>query len=229
MDPFRPGLADPAEDEDEFEAITRAHLDCVLSAIRQSNVFIFTLGLTEAWVSRSDGAVYPACPGTIAGTFDPSNHQFVNFQVGDLVKDLIEAIDLMRSVSPELKIILTVSPVPLVATATSHHVYRATSYSKAALRAAAEEACQARENVFYFPAYEIVTGPQNEGFFGPDRRSVTPLGLDAVMDVLFSQSQLPEGAGDDRSLVLRPDLMRAVLDRECEEAATDQSSKPTRP
>ena len=58
--------------------MTRQHLDCVLAAFRQASVFVFTLGLTEAWVSRADGAVFPACPGTVAGSFDAGRHHFHN-------------------------------------------------------------------------------------------------------------------------------------------------------
>ena len=38
----------------------------------QSEIFIFTLGLTEAWRSKKDGAVFPLAPGVSAGSFDPA-------------------------------------------------------------------------------------------------------------------------------------------------------------
>ena len=147
IDPFRPGVPYPAESEEEFDLLTRSHLDRVLAAIRECNVFIFTLGLTESWVSTLDGAVFPACPGTIAGTFDPERHRLVNFTVGEVVADILGFIDRMRAIQPGLKIVLTVSPVPLVATATAQHVYTATVYSKSVLRAAAGEAVVARPDV----------------------------------------------------------------------------------
>ena len=64
--------------------------------------------------------------------------------------------------------------MPLVATATDSHVVVATTRSKAILRVAAGEVADARANVYYFPAYEIVSGPQApHDFFEPDRREVS--------------------------------------------------------
>ena len=180
IDPFRPGLPYPAESDEEFDLLTRSHLDRVVAAIRDSTVFLFTLGLTESWVSTLDGAVFPACPGTIAGTFDPERHRFVNFTVSEIVADTLGFIDRMRAIRPGLRIVLTVSPVPLVATATDDHVYTATVYSKSVLRAAAGEVAAARPDVRYFPAYEIVTGPGAENHFADDGRTVTGAAVTAV-------------------------------------------------
>src|SRR3954469_22350683 len=139
IDPFRPGLRYPARSDAEFDALSRQHLDAVIDAFSRATAFVFTLGLTEAWESTIDGAVYPACPGTIAGTFDPSRHRFHNFTSSEVRDDLISFIERVRTRNPGGRFILTVSPVPLVATATDQHVLAATTYSKAALRVAAEE------------------------------------------------------------------------------------------
>ena len=42
------------------------------------DVFVFTLGLTEAWRSRIDGAVYPLAPDVVAGKMGQAAHEFVN-------------------------------------------------------------------------------------------------------------------------------------------------------
>jgi len=202
-DPFRPALRYPARSDAEFDRLTRAHLDCVLSGFKSATVLVFTLGLTEAWVSTLDGAVYPACPGTVdgadgnskVGEFSSDLHTFCNFSVSDVSKDLREFLSLIRVINPQLKVILSVSPVPLVATATSNHVLTATTYSKAVLRAAAGEITEEFPNVEYFPSYEIVTGPQacNE-YFDSDRRSVSKLGIAAVMGVLLEACQLKDSS-----------------------------------
>lgn len=224
IDPFRPGLPDPSDDDDEFDLITRSHLDRTLEAIAGASVFILTLGLTEAWVSRLDGAVFPACPGTIAGTFDPARHTFINFSVAETTTDLADCIRLLRRINPTLRIMLTVSPVPLVATATDQHVFRATSYSKSVLRVACEEASRAFEDVVYFPAYEIVTGPYSDGFFESDRRSVSQLGIQTVMDILFQHSELPPAPARQtlsERIRMAEALSRRLAERECEEVAAD--------
>ena len=43
------------------------------------DVFIFTLGLTEAWRERESGSVLPVAPGVVAGEYDPNAVKFVNF------------------------------------------------------------------------------------------------------------------------------------------------------
>jgi len=160
VDPFRPGLKYPATSNREFDLLTAQHLANVLDAVRAADVFVFTLGLTEAWVSTLDGAVFPACPGTVGGSFDPARHAFHNFSAREVTADVDELINLVREVNPAIRIVLTVSPVPLVATATDRHVLVATTYSKSVLRVAAEEAAAGNPAVTYFPAYEIVSGPQ---------------------------------------------------------------------
>lgn len=221
LDPFRPGLRYPARTEREFDALTRHHLRATRRAIEAADVFVFTLGLTEAWASTVDGAVFPACPGTVAGRFDPERHRFVNFGAGEVQDDLRAAIEAMRRLSPSLEVVLTVSPVPLVATAGGGHVLEANSYSKAVLRVAAEQLARELPGVRYFPAFEIITGPQApRDFFEDDRRSVSPAGVDAVMAAFFAGfpelPALPPAAPSGPASA--PWLLNAAPEFECEEA-----------
>lgn len=238
IDPFRPGLKYPACSQCEFELLNAQHLQQVLQVIRSADVFIFTLGLTEAWLSTYDGAVFPACPGTIAGTFDPRLHQFHNFSVTEVIQDLDDLTDLLTQLNPRIRLILTVSPVPLIATATEQHVMVANTYSKSVLRVAASATVGARENVAYFPAYEIVSGPQApHDSYGPDRREPTRAAIDAVMNSFFSCCE-PHGGGiaahppsvpadlehqDARTAPcnLESHLSAAVAAAQCEEAAAE--------
>jgi len=222
IDPFRPGLAFPAASDAEFDVLTAQHLDRVLAALRQADVFVFTLGLTEAWVSRLDGAVFPACPGTIAGAFDPARHAFQNFTAAETTADLLAAFALIRTVNPAIRFVLTVSPVPLVATATGEHVLAASLYSKSALRVAAQEVTLALPHARYFPAYEIVSGPQApHDFYAANRRNVTSAAIDTVMAAFLSACD--PGAPADAPAPT-PDagvaLSALVADAECEEEAS---------
>ena len=136
IDPYRPGLRYVARSIKEFDILTRQHLDATRSAFESCDVFIFTLGLTEGWCSKIDGAVFPACPGTVAGEFVPERHEFHNYDINEVTTDLLSAIDELRILSPNARVILTVSPVPLVATASDNHVLVATTYSKSTHAAA---------------------------------------------------------------------------------------------
>ena len=62
IDPFRPGLRFHALTDREFDLLTSRHLRAVRAMFEQMNVFIFTLGLTEAWISRADGCVFRRVP-----------------------------------------------------------------------------------------------------------------------------------------------------------------------
>jgi hypothetical protein len=189
FDPFRPTIEPNGFGSiEELTALRTAHLKAVLRLIKCSDVFIFTLGLTEAWTSVDDGAVYPICPGISAGRFDPQQHTLHNFSYPETVADLEAFFAVARTINPELRFLLTVSPVPLTATATDQHVLTATTYSKSVLRAVAGDLYRAYDFVDYFPSYEIITAPAAKGvFFASNQREVTPAGVDAVMGFFFSE------------------------------------------
>jgi hypothetical protein len=227
IDPFRPGLRYCARSDREFDLLTKQYLDSVLDAFHACDVFIFTLGQTEAWRSTRDGAVYPACPGTVAGTFDASKHELVNLTVGDVAGDLKGFVDGLRKLNPSVRVILTVSPVPMIATATRNHVLAANSYSKSVLRVAAEQAASESDEVFYFPSYEIVTGPQApRNAFQPDFRNVSQEGVEMVMLAFFAKCEVSEPRFSDTCPQAVPSniagLSRRFAAFECEEAAQDQ-------
>ena len=223
VDPFRPGLRYRARTRREFDLLSENHLAAVARVFRKADVVIFTLGLTEAWVSKVDGAVFPACPGTVAGEFDADRHGFHNFTVAEIVEDLEAILGLMGKFREDTRLILTVSPVPLVATATQDHVLEASIYSKSVLRAACGEICAAHENVAYFPSYEIITGPQARGaFFEPDLRSVSAAGVEEVMRVFLAHRApaTPMRSAAAPAVDVGA-ISRRAMKIDCEEAATD--------
>lgn len=188
FDPMRPaiepgGFASRAE----AEAMRRLTLAAVRRALTEATVFVVTLGLTEAWRNRASGLVYAMGPGTLAGTFDPDAHAFVNFGYDEIRADLAATLDLLVRHNKGLRTVLTVSPVPLTATASASHVLVATGHSKAILRTVAGSLADRRADVDYFPAYEIVTSPAARGAtYERNLRSVTADGVDYVMAQFFA-------------------------------------------
>jgi hypothetical protein len=185
VDPFRPRIEPGAfRSADAVRASAAAHLACVRRVFEDCNVLIFTLGLTEAWRSRADGAVYPLAPGVSGGAFDAERHEFANFTVDEVRRDLFALVERLQNVNPEARVILTVSPVPLAATFENRHVLVSTTCSKSILRVAADEAERRYGHVAYFPAYEIATSPAAAGrYVADDLRHITPLGVRHVMNV----------------------------------------------
>ena len=162
LDPFRPGIEDGAfASVAEVETNRAAHLAAVRDLLAGVDAFLFTLGLTEVWVDRRDGAAFPACPGRGRGVFDPDRHAFVNLGIDDVQADLERFIALFGEINPAGKIILTVSPVPVAATMIPIHVVRASLYSKSVLKVAAEDVAARHAHVDYFAAYD--TAMQNLG------------------------------------------------------------------
>lgn len=189
FDPFRPTI-EPRGFQSEAEMLEHRqyHLGRVVHLFRTIDVFVFTLGLTETWRAVADGSVFPVAPGVQGiGEYDPSGYQFVNFTFGEVYADMVAAIALMRKVNPELKILLTVSPVPLAATASGEHVLTATTYSKAVLRAVAGELANSFDYVDYFPSFELITAPVFEGrAYEDDWRDVRADAVANVMDHFFA-------------------------------------------
>jgi hypothetical protein len=187
FDPYRPAIEPNGfASADEVFASRAVTLAAIRAAVRQSHVFVFTMGLTESWANAHTGVEYAVCPGTIAGHFDAAQDVFVNHRYAGLLADLQAAVAILRRENPQISVLLTVSPVPLTATASEAHVLLATSHSKSLLRAVASEASDWGDYIDYFPSYEMITSPVYRGmFFAPNLRSVLPHGVDHVMDRFF--------------------------------------------
>jgi len=170
----------------ELELDRKQHNAAVRKLFEKADVFIFTLGLTEAWISKINGIVYPMCPGTAAGTFDSDMCFFKNFRLNEILTDFSQFRELVMKFNPKIKFILTVSPVPLVATAEKHHVIYSNTYSKSVLRTAAGELFQTFDNVDYFPSYEIFTSPNFRSvYYESDIRSPSRRGIEKAMNLFF--------------------------------------------
>lgn len=193
VDPFRPTIEpEPYSCVDEVVACRESHLRAVSRLFEQTDVFVFTLGLTEAWVAKGDEAVFPVCPGTQGGVFDPDRHRFVNFSYPQIRADMEAFIQRARAINGEMRFLLTVSPVPLTATATSRQVVVATTYSKSVLRAVAGYLEEKYAYVDYFPSYEIISShPMRGALYGAGMRSVAAAGVEHVMAQFFGQHAPP--------------------------------------
>lgn len=187
VDPFRPQIQPEGYLGPNELAVDRAqHLKAVRTAVEDMDFFVFTLGLTECWEDSRDGAVFPLAPGVAGGVYDPETVAYKNFDQDETAQDLIFALEYIRAKNPKVKIILTVSPVPLNATYEPRHVFTSTTWSKAVLRIAAEQASQAFEDCCYFPSYEVITSPHVRGrYFAKDCREVLEAGVDHVMGLFF--------------------------------------------
>lgn len=224
IDSIRPAIEPNGFASEQDLQLSRASMvRAFRKTITEAEVFIFTLGLTEGWENLQTGQCYPLCPGTIAGTFDPAQHAFHNYTYPEIRADLDQALALMWQLNPNLRILLTVSPVPLTATATTDHVLVATMYSKSTLRAIAGDLCNSDARIDYFPSYEIISGaPTRSAFFEPNMRSVAHQGVDFVMGHFFKglDTTAPPQRSVDTDVAARTAKMHTEMAKEdlvCEE------------
>lgn len=225
VDPYRPQI-EPEGYADEYalQASRDTHFAAVRTMLREMDVFVFTLGLTEGWQSRRDGAVFPLAPGVAGGAMDEDRYEFVNFNVDSIRQDLHEVIAHLKRINPSCRIILTVSPVPLIATFEHRHALVSTTYSKAVLRVVADEMWRQYDHVDYFPSYEIITGSYNRGaYFAEDLREVREEGVAHVMRTFMrhyaqtgeeQQQRSPEPEAKEQSQPSRSTLFDIVCDEE---------------
>ena len=229
-DGLRPGVEpNGLASRDELELHRQSHLARVRQMFCEADVFVFTLGLTEAWADRKSGTVFPTAPGVVAGTFDPTQHVFLNFQVDQVVDDLTKVSKRLKRLNKNIRILLTVSPVPLTATASGMHVAQATTYSKSVLRVAANELAQKFDHIDYFPSYEIITNPIFGGrFFAENLRSVTQAGVQTVMSAFFGAHDGLEIADAPVPEIPSQELMEDDADDDliCEEVLLEAFAKP---
>lgn len=151
----------------------------------QADLFILTLGLSEVWYDKLTQEVFwRAVPKE---RFDPSRHAFRVSTVAENKQNLQAILGLIRRHRPDARVILTLSPIPLVATFRPVSCITANSASKAILRAALDEFLReaAEPGLFYWPSYELVMELFGERW-KPDHRHVKPEILEFVM-TLFGQ------------------------------------------
>src|SRR5262249_37413314 len=138
---------DLKELSDRIDAIVR-------DGIAQSDVIVLTLGLTEVWQHTITGHYLCMPPGAgyggAAGLGRFQQSSFVeNYQ------NLRSILDALFNRYPEKQVVLSVSPVHLLATGSDMDVGSASTESKSILRAVAGQIAREYENVTYFPSYEM--------------------------------------------------------------------------
>ncbi len=153
QDPFRENIA--YDSVEELDADRETHIKACRDAFLECEVFIVTLGLNECWEFIPDGTVSSRNPKTSLH-YALFRHRVLTIE--ENTENLQAFLDVLRSYNPNVQVIVTVSPVPFIATglAAKTHVVTANMHSKAVLRVAAENFVSANDGVHYFPSFEMV-------------------------------------------------------------------------
>jgi len=178
MDPFREEIK--FSSPEEYMANCDAHISAARDALTRAEVFIITLGLNEIWQFKMDGSVFSRSPWRIAPSFVEQR----TLTVEENVAELELMLDILRRFNPNVKVIVSLSPVPLHATFLHerYHVVEANMHSKSVLRVAAQEFVEKSDEVYYLPSFELITfgikDPWKE-----DQRHVNPQAVTRVMEM----------------------------------------------
>jgi hypothetical protein len=138
----------------------RADIGRVYENLRTADIVIITLGLIETWYDNVTGLFLNRMPPH--GPGNDARYSFVRLDVDQCFRLLDET--LARFGGLGVKIVLTVSPVPLQMTFVDDDAITANEYSKSVLRVCAEMLRQKYEYLDYFPSYEIVRSAGIPGF-----------------------------------------------------------------
>lgn len=202
------------------------HISLVKELFETLDLFIFTLGLTEMWVHKESGTVYPTAPGTLIGEFNEDLYEFNNAQFNQIIGDfnLFQGVLKKIRCGKKFKCLLTVSPVPLTATASGRHVLTSTMYSKSTLRSVAGQLSTNQAHIDYFPSYEIVTNPRMHSIaFADNLRSVRDEIVETVMRHFFREH--PAIQKENKNTILHQSTMKTEEDIQCEEAMIEAFGK----
>jgi tetratricopeptide (TPR) repeat protein len=143
-----------------------------LETIRNSNVFILTLGVAAAFFDRTTGAFVLPRPSALNSRALAEKYQFRTASVQENVDNVRYLIDFVRSVAPDIRIVVTVSPVPLLASFEYESAVQADCLSKSTMRLVAHEVVNNSgiDNVWYWPSFEVFRwgGSNASNYFAAD-------------------------------------------------------------
>jgi GSCFA family len=164
----------------------RAMMQTVSKRIANCRAVIITLGLVEVWRDCEVDVYTNSTPARSVLKTQPKRYEFhlTSFAQNWANLEAIHAL-LTRYCHPEVRIVITVSPVPLMATFSKMDVVVANTYGKSLLRAVAQEWAAAHVNVDYFPSYEIVQNSNRAAVWERDLRHVTGAGVQHIMELFL--------------------------------------------
>ena len=151
----------------------RQHIFEVFAQAFTADCLMITPGLIEAWRDRATGLYVHEPPTQKVMVAERERWEFEILSYEQCLADLLAAIDVVRARNPDVKVLITTSPVPMAVTFSGQDVRIANAHSKAVLRAVCGAAAMARPMVDYFPSYEAATLSAPDRVWEPDRIHVT--------------------------------------------------------
>jgi hypothetical protein len=131
------------------------HAEYSKDILNNIDLLIITLGLTEIWESKERGFVVASNPYKHYEL--PRDFKFRASKYQENLYNLVYVYNVLKQYNPNIKILITVSPVSLIETFRKDvDVITANCESKSTLRSVAGSFAELKD-VYYFPSYEIAT------------------------------------------------------------------------
>jgi len=138
-------------------AMRKVQKEDMLRSLATADFVIYTLGVAPAFFSRASGRFAPHEAEDFRQFEFLAEHHYRTSTLEENLANLREIHALLRKARPGVKLVITVSPVPLSATFEMGSAIVADCVSKSILRAAAHEYMkEAGDGSYYWPSFEIV-------------------------------------------------------------------------
>jgi len=175
MEPYRIG------DLDNYKKNMSELHKSFAKVLKSVDVIIITLGQTEYWANKNDNSAFYAAPWNNIKNGE-ENHRFYNLSVEEVKNELKQCFDLLIKHNPNIKIVISVSPVPLVASGQESLTgYILAGKAKSSQHIATLEVIEDYENIQYMPSFEIVNSDLI-GSYLSDGRHIQPSKVKKIME-----------------------------------------------
>jgi len=164
----------------------RALMQAVTKRVKDCRAVIVTLGLAEVWRDIKADVFINRTPIPSLIKTEPDRYEFHLSSFADNWANLEMIHSLLTTYGhPDVHIIVTVSPVPLMNTFSTMDIVVANSWAKSLLRAVSQEWAAVHSNVDYFPSYEIVQNSDRAETWEDDLRHVRGESVQHIMELFL--------------------------------------------
>ena len=123
------------------------------------------------------------------GEFDSEKFYWTRETVLETISNLRSFVLGAKTLNANLKIVVTVSPQPMIATYSADNVLVANCNTKSCLRSAMQAVVDENQEVSYFPSYEFATNPASRFcLFEPNLRTISKHGVDVILEAMVGTS-----------------------------------------
>jgi hypothetical protein len=173
------GYPDPSTAESDV----RSHIEASRRAIEECELFILTLGQNELFRSRRRGFYFAGRPPE--DLVSSGEAELSRLSVEENCDHLERLYSRFREMNPRGRLLLTLSPIPSLATFFDENVVVRSNWNKAILRVAIGLFLERHSEVLYFPSYEIVQTWRGNAYLSDNRHVRRPV-VEAIMRAFLS-------------------------------------------